>query len=643
LWGFNKAGQLGDGTTTERDTPVAIAPPTPLAQISCGDKHTIAIDGSGNLYTWGENVYGELGDGTRTEQHTPTLITGAPRFLQVSGGPAYSIGVGVDGLIYGWGFNYQGQLGTGDNTDRLTPTAAVGMSGVVQVAAGEFVTLALKSDGTVWSTGFGYYGQNGDGSRSNRNAFAPVPGLTGIVRVANGGYHCHALTADGRVLSWGNNGVGQLGVGDRTERLVPTDTGLRDIVDVSAGSIHSIALKRSGAALAWGGNADGELGDGTTTSNPTPVAVTGLSGGVAAVSAGGQTSMALMSDGSVVTWGGWFEGLLGDGSITSRSFPSAIPGLTGQTSISLGWYHAATISSPRTPTTISARNANVVYGRNIQFRGQLLNRTTGAPVIGVTVQFFVDGVRVVDAVSDSHGNVAALHPEPRFTHVGTHVITIKFFGDVHYEGSSNTAVLTVTKADTSLSSGFVTGQIGQTVTLAARLRRLSDARYPCGRSISFFLDGTLVGVGLTDATGRAAIRYTLPDTTRVGLLPLIVKFNGDYDHNASNVTVNFQCNKSVTRLSINTPAGRLGRTATLRIRLRRVVDGAYLSGRTVTFSIDGAVVGTAVTDAAGWGVYMYPIPTGAALGGHSYSADFAEDAADLAATATSTLTVNPLR
>ncbi|MCT6874521.1 MAG: InlB B-repeat-containing protein, partial [Bifidobacterium sp.] len=86
-WGSNDYGQLGDGTTTNQNRPILVNKPQGAPegftwkQVSLGGWHSAAIGSDGNLYTWGNNQYGELGDGTTTNRQTPTLVSkpqGAP-------------------------------------------------------------------------------------------------------------------------------------------------------------------------------------------------------------------------------------------------------------------------------------------------------------------------------------------------------------------------------------------------------------------------------------------------------------------------------------------------------------------------------------------------------------------------------------
>jgi alpha-tubulin suppressor-like RCC1 family protein len=73
-WGLNGYGQVGDGTTTERHSPVRIGTENTWIFVSAGGGHSLALKTDGSLWAWGHNDYGQLGDGTTTDRHSPVRI-----------------------------------------------------------------------------------------------------------------------------------------------------------------------------------------------------------------------------------------------------------------------------------------------------------------------------------------------------------------------------------------------------------------------------------------------------------------------------------------------------------------------------------------------------------------------------------------
>ena len=119
MWGWNFHGQLGDGTTTDRYTPVKIM--DNVASVSLGGYHSAAITKDGSLYMWGCNGNGRLGDGTTTDRYTPVKIM--DNVASVSLGGYHSAAITKNGSLYTWGYNEYGQLGDGTTTDRTSPVA----------------------------------------------------------------------------------------------------------------------------------------------------------------------------------------------------------------------------------------------------------------------------------------------------------------------------------------------------------------------------------------------------------------------------------------------------------------------------------------------------------------------------------------
>jgi alpha-tubulin suppressor-like RCC1 family protein len=147
-WGSNIGGALGDGTTDDRITPMPVAIPTGITvtALAAGSWHSLALGSDGTVYAWGLNGDGELGDGTTTERLTPVTValpTGV-KATAVSADYLYSLALGSDGTAYAWGANVAGQLGDGTTTDRLTPIKVALPAGatVTTLAAGGNYSLA---------------------------------------------------------------------------------------------------------------------------------------------------------------------------------------------------------------------------------------------------------------------------------------------------------------------------------------------------------------------------------------------------------------------------------------------------------------------------------------------------------------------
>lgn len=381
-WGYNGSGQLGDGSNTNRLTPVTVARlGSAVAQLRAGDSSTCALSVAGVVHCWGRNNYGQLGDGTSTNRSLPVAVSGlnAP-VRQVSAGVSHACAVTSAGAVFCWGNNAAGQLGDGSSTFSSTPVAVAGLSsGVQEVAAGSFHTCALTTAGAVWCWGTNSASQLGDGTATNSPTPVAVSGLGSQVQAIAVGYnHSCALTTAGALLCWGNNFLGQLGDGTSSNRSTPVGvSGLGSGVQgIAAGSAHSCAVTTAGAAFCWGGNFSNQLGDGTSTNRITPVSVSGLSSGVQSLAVGDNHSCALTTAGAVQCWGYNDNGQLGDTTRTQRSTPVAATDLSsGVQAITVGAYHTC---AQTTAGTVAC------FGSN--FFGQLGNgsstsRSSPTPIL----------------------------------------------------------------------------------------------------------------------------------------------------------------------------------------------------------------------------------------------------------------------
>ncbi len=173
--GFRNGGQLGDGTTSDRLTPVPVSGGLSFASLSAGGRYTCGVTSTGDAYCWGRNGSGQLGDGTTVGRLTPTLVSGSLSFASVSpslGFPRHTCGVTTTGDAYCWGDNSLGQLGDATTVDRLTPVLVSGglRFTVVTPGAGGH-TCGVTTSREVYCWGSNGNGQLGDGTTNG----SPTP------------------------------------------------------------------------------------------------------------------------------------------------------------------------------------------------------------------------------------------------------------------------------------------------------------------------------------------------------------------------------------------------------------------------------------------------------------------------------------
>jgi alpha-tubulin suppressor-like RCC1 family protein len=354
-WGGNDHGELGDGTQVDRLNPVqASGLGSGVQAVSAGANHACAVTGTGGVKCWGYNGFGQLGDGTHSDRLTPMPVPGLSTGVQaIATGTYHTCALLETGGVQCWGAASRGQLGYGDTsppwfTAIESPTPVAGLSsGARALTAGGNHTCALMDAGGAKCWGSNDFGELGDGTSTDRNSPADVTSLPpGVDAFTLGEQHACALVSGG-AMCWGRNTQGQLGDGTTLSRPTPGDvTGLTTgVVAIVAGTQHTCAVTDVGGAKCWGRNESGQLGDGSTTQRPEPVDVFGLTSGVGAIAGATLHTCAIVGSGSVKCWGRNFSGELGDGTTTERDAPANVV-----------WSPSASV--PDAPTNVSATAGN---------------------------------------------------------------------------------------------------------------------------------------------------------------------------------------------------------------------------------------------------------------------------------------------
>jgi len=281
------------------------------------------------------------------------------------------------------------------STARLSQTVTAGggtLPPARSIAAGDGHACGNTAGGGLKCWGFNSTGQLGNGSTTNSSTAVDVFGLDrGVVSVATAAYSTCALTEDGAVRCWGLNGSGQVGDGSNTNRSTPVAvSGLGGgVVAISAGWEHMCALTSAGGVKCWGAGNSGQLGRGSSTASNVPVDVNGLTSGVVAISTGVYHSCALTSAGVVRCWGGNFSGQLGDGTTNASTTPVDVVGLeAGTLALEAFGEHGCALTATR---------GLVCWGRGTSGQlGQGANASSSRPV---AVAGLGSGVAAVNAGS----------------------------------------------------------------------------------------------------------------------------------------------------------------------------------------------------------------------------------------------------
>ena len=354
-WGRNNETQIGDGTTTSRSSPVTVVGGiTSWTQVSTYFAHALGLTSSGIAYAWGQNSSGELGDGTATNRLSPvTVVGGITDWTQIIAGYYWSLGLTSSGIAYGWGTNASGQLGDNTTYTRSSPGTVVGgITNWSQLSAGKVYALGLRSSGVLYAWGYGNQGQLGDNTAATKSSpVTVVGGITTWTQLAAGGNHSLGRTSAGAAYAWGAGYQGQLGDNTNQSKSSPVVvvggitnwTQLSSARKVSGGG-HSLGLTSSGVAYGWGPNADGQIGNNTASGRSSPVTVVGGITNWSQLACGGEHSLGRTSSGVAYGWGSNSSGQLGDGFGVAKSSPVLVAGaITGWSQIAGGQYNSVAI------------------------------------------------------------------------------------------------------------------------------------------------------------------------------------------------------------------------------------------------------------------------------------------------------------
>lgn len=338
--GANSYGQLGVGSIMNIYSPVPVAGGRVFDKIinDNGTNPTIyALDRNGAAFAWGLNGDGRIGDGTAADRSSPVAVVGGHYFHDIFAGSQTVYGLKADGSVWAWGSpGSTGALGNGAITDRSSPVAVVGGHKFVKVAANtqNFNVYGLKADGSVWAWGSGSGGLLGDGTTGDRSSPVAVIGGHVFIDVVSHGNGAYALKADGSVWSWGGDVSGSMGIGlsglsaYRSSPVAVIGGHLFKRIQIHPGGSFPMALKEDGSVWTWGDNggfANGPMGTGTTIAYSSPVAVVGGREYVAVLTFPQQTYF-LTREGKIYACGANGTGQLGDGTVANRSSPVAVIG-----------------------------------------------------------------------------------------------------------------------------------------------------------------------------------------------------------------------------------------------------------------------------------------------------------------------------
>ncbi|GIE29310.1 hypothetical protein Ait01nite_023550 [Actinoplanes italicus] len=320
-WGGNEYGQVGDGTTVDRNEPVQVAGGGRWRAVTVGSRHTCGLRTDGSLWCWGDDTSGTPATVVPGDGHACGVRTDGTLWCRGENGAGHACGVRTGGTLWCRGENGAGQIGDGGTRDVTEPVRVHADLTWKAVATGSGFTCALTVAGALWCWGDDSSGQLGDGTRTT-HLFSDVPlrvGIgTGWDRVVPAGDHTCAWRTDGSRRCWGGEPLRQ-----------PAGT-----CTVGPGR----------GLWCWGSNRQGQVGNGDTRNVPEPVRV-GRAATWTSVSTGDEFACGRRTDASLWCWGDNFHGQLGDGSLIERHAPVRVAG--SWLSVGTGTSHACGIRTDR--------------------------------------------------------------------------------------------------------------------------------------------------------------------------------------------------------------------------------------------------------------------------------------------------------
>lgn len=303
MWGENMHGQLGDGTSTDKLTPLDITTQFTLnieetvIEMFLGNDVSSAITSTGRIFMWGYNGYHQLADGIGLTRRTPVDMTSyfnlnpGDTISNLTFSLSHSVAYTTQGRVLTWGNNSFGQLGDGTTIEKISPTDMthqidlhLGETIVDAYAGGRNYTAALTSESRVFMWGLNDDAQLGDNTRINKltpteitSYFNLLDGET-ITALGIGKFHNTATSSNNRIFTWGYDMTIQLGDYGFTHKIVPTDISSyfdlsrhETILEMTIGESHTFFLTSQKRLIIWGSNHFGQLGDGTSTQINTPI------------------------------------------------------------------------------------------------------------------------------------------------------------------------------------------------------------------------------------------------------------------------------------------------------------------------------------------------------------------------------------
>jgi alpha-tubulin suppressor-like RCC1 family protein len=337
LWGWGDFNENGLFTNADRSSPVQIGTRNDWSTIqssAAGQSVILALRTDNTLWGWGTQFSGQLGNGTTVSRSSPIQIRSDLSLINQFVGVSFAFTIDTTGKLYSSGET--SQYGAGYDFIQKSPVQIGTLSNWKSFSAGGSHTIAISQSGSLWAFGLNNVGQLGDGTVVDKNSPVQIGTLNTWVSASCGPSYTIAMKSDGTMWSWGDNGNNNLGIGTSSNRSSPVQIGtLNTWVNISSGFGHVLALKNNGTLWAWGRGVSGQLGDNTSVGKISPIQV-GTDTNWSKISGGADQSFAIRTTGTLWSWGDNSVGTVGDNTSVTRSSPVQIGTRNDWTNIPTG-------------------------------------------------------------------------------------------------------------------------------------------------------------------------------------------------------------------------------------------------------------------------------------------------------------------
>jgi len=235
MWGRNYEGACGFNEDAFISSPVQVGSLTnwgnTLGKYSCGSVVSLAVKTDNTMWSWGQNSQGELGDGSTTQRKSPVQIGSLTTWSKVAAGQWSCAAIKTDGTLWAWGKNEYGELGQGNTTKYSSPVQVGSATNWAHVGMAKSM-MAINTDGELYSCGLNDEGQLGHGNTTNLSTLAQVGSLTDWRYADMTAISCLATKTDYTLWAWGGANGGGLGQGNTTDYSSPVQVGTEKIWEI---------------------------------------------------------------------------------------------------------------------------------------------------------------------------------------------------------------------------------------------------------------------------------------------------------------------------------------------------------------------------------------------------------------------------